>query len=145
MDSRGRLLWSTMLAKGMHVLNGCSLLPTHTCITIQHGQMIVQTTVHYVILNKVALHMAKGLTIEDHPSRRSAKNFHAHLALTLSCPWDKLHSSKVDGALECHITWVSGMEMTWRDWTDSEVFAQCLENLVTAEYENSEALNAALE
>ena len=37
------------------------------------------------------------------------------------------------------------MEMTWRDWTDSEVFAQCLENMVAAEYESSEALNAALE
>ena len=93
-----------MLARGMHVLNGCSLLPTHTCTTTQHGQAVVQTTVDYAVLNNVALQMAKGLIIEDHPSRCMAKNYHVHLALTLSCPWDKLHSSKVDGALECHIT-----------------------------------------
>ena len=134
-----------MLARGMHALNGCSLLPTHTCTTIQHVQAVVQTTVDYVILNDLALHMAKGLVIEDYPSRRTAKNFHAHLALTLSCPWDQLHSSKAEDALECHITWVTGMEMTWWDWTDSEVFSQCLENILTAEHESSEALNAALE
>ena len=74
-----------MLARGMHILNGCSLLPTHTCTTTQRAQMVARTSVDYVILNDVALHMAKSLAIEDHPPKRTAKNFHAHLVLMLTC------------------------------------------------------------
>ena len=74
-----------MLARGMHVLNECSLLPIHTCTTTQRGQAVAQTTVDYIILNNAALHLAKGSTIEDHPPRCTAKNFHAHLALLLKC------------------------------------------------------------
>ena len=69
----------------MRVLNGCNQLPVHTCTTTQHGQAVVRTTVDYVILNDVALHMAKGLAIEDHPPGCTAKKFHARLALTLAC------------------------------------------------------------
>ena len=102
-------------------------------------------TVDYVILNDVALHMAKGLVIEDHPPKHAAKNFHAHLALTLSCQWDQLLTPKDDDASECCITWVSGMEMTWWAWTDSEVFTQYLKTMGTAELESLKALNLALE
>ena len=92
-----------MLARGMHVLNGCSRLPKHTCTTTQHGQAVVQTTVDYIILNDAALHMAKGLAIEDHPPRCTAKNFHAHLALTLTCQRDLLQTPEVDDAPGYHI------------------------------------------
>ena len=112
-----------MLARGMHILNGCSLLPTHTCTTTQCAQMVARTTVYYVILNDIALHMAKSLAIEDHPPKCKAKNFHAHLALTLTCQQGLLQSLEVDNALGCHIRWVHGMEMAWRAWTDSEEFA----------------------
>ena len=102
-------------------------------------------TVDFIILNDVALHMAKGLTIEDHPPRCMAKNFHAHLAHSLSCQWDQLRTPKDDDAPECYITWVSSMEMTCWAWTESEVFAQHLKTIVTAENESLEALNVALE
>ena len=85
-----------MLARGMYILNGCSLLPMHTCTTTQHAQMVVRTSVDYVILNDVALHMAKSLAIEDHPPKRKAKNFHAHLVLTLTCQQGLQRPPEVD-------------------------------------------------
>ena len=39
----------------------------------------------YVILNDMAQQLTTDLVIEDHPPRRNAKNFHAHLALALKC------------------------------------------------------------
>ena len=92
-----------MLARGMHILNGCSLLPTHTCTTTQRAQMVARTSVDYVILNDVALHMAKSLAIEDHPPKRTAKNFHAHLVLMLTCQQGLLQSLEAPDALGCHI------------------------------------------
>ena len=92
-----------MLARRMHVLNGCCLLPTHTCATTQKDQAVAHTTVDYAILNDTALQLAKGLAIEDHPPRRTAKNFHAHLALMLTCQQDLLEMTEVAGALGCHI------------------------------------------
>ena len=41
--------------------------------------------VDYIISNNVALLLAKGLAIEDHLSKHTAKNFHVHLALMLMC------------------------------------------------------------
>ena len=78
-------------------------VPLHTCTTTQHAQMVARTTVDYVILNDVALHMAKSLAIEDHPPKRMAKNFHAHLALTLTCQQGLLQSLEVGDAPGCHI------------------------------------------
>ena len=77
----------------------------------------------YVILSDAALHMVKRLAIEDHPPRRKAKNFHANLVLTLTCQQDLLQSLEVGNSLGCHIQWVPRMEVAWRTWTDSEVFA----------------------
>ena len=85
-----------MLARGMHILNGCSLLPTHTCITTQHAQMVACTSVDYVILSDAALHMAKSLAIEDHPPKHKAKNFHAHLVLALTCQQGLQRPPEVD-------------------------------------------------
>ena len=34
-NSRGRMLWSTVTARAMHVLNGCSILPMDMCTTCQ--------------------------------------------------------------------------------------------------------------
>ena len=48
-----------------------------------HGQLW-----GYVVLNDAALHMAKGLAIGDHPPSRTAKNFHAHLAVMITYQWD---------------------------------------------------------
>ena len=112
-----------MLARGMHILNGCSLLPTHTCTTTQHAQMVARSSMDYVILSDATLHMAKRLAIEDHPPRRKAKNFHANLVLTLTCQQGLLQSPEVDNVLRCHFRWVSSMEMAWQAWTDSEDFA----------------------
>ena len=92
-----------MLARGMHVLNGCNLLPTHTYTTIQHGHMVVRTTMDYIILYDVALHMAKSLALEDHSPRRMAKSFHVHLALMLTCQQGLLQALEVGDALGCHI------------------------------------------
>ena len=92
-----------MLAREMHVLNGCSLLPTHTCTTAQHGQMVARTTMDFIILNYVALHMVKSLAIDDHPPRCTAKNFHAYLALTLTRQQGLLQSLEVGDSPGCHI------------------------------------------
>ena len=92
-----------MLARGMHILNGCSLLPTHTCTTTQCAQMVARTSMDYVILNDVSLHMAKNLAIEDHPPRHTAKNFHAHLALMQNCQQNLLQTLEADDALGCLI------------------------------------------
>ena len=56
-----------------------------------HGQLW-----GYVVLNDAALHMAKGLAIEDHPPKCTTKNFNAHLALTLTCQQDLLQTPEVD-------------------------------------------------
>ena len=85
-----------MLARGMHILNGCSLLPTRTCTTTQHAQMVARTSMDYVILSDAALHMAKSLAIEDHPPKRKAKNFHAHLVPMLTCQQSLQRSLEVD-------------------------------------------------
>ena len=85
--------------------------------------MVAHTSVDYTILSDAALHMAKSLAIEDHPPKRKAKNFHAHLVLMLTYQQGLLQSLEVDDALGCHIRWVSGMELAWRAWTDLEEFA----------------------
>ena len=107
----------------MHVLNGCSLLPAHTCTAGQRGQTVVQTTVNYVVFNDVALHMAQSFAIEDHASRHKAKNFHAHMALTLTCKQALLSSAVAEGATGLQYRWVPGMEGTWHALTDTEAFS----------------------
>ena len=113
----------------------------HTCTTCQRGHVETQTTVDYVIQNDMALQLMTGLVIEDHPPRRNAKNFHAHLALTLMC---KKATAMMEGASSSEgqrVRWVLGMEDTWHDWTDTLAFAEGLASIVTGMYASLDALN----
>ena len=79
------MLWSTVAARALNVLKGCSRLPTYTCTTCQQGHIEIRTTVDYIILNDMASQLTADLVIENNLPRQNAKNFHAHLPLTLKC------------------------------------------------------------
>ena len=94
-----------------------------------------------VILNDMARQLTTNLVIEDHPPGQNAKNFHAHLALTLKC---RKESTMMEGASSIEgqgVHWAPGMEGTWREWTDRLDFAEGLASIVTIMYANLDALN----
>ena len=78
---RGRLLQVTLDARDMHVLNGCAHVQPYTCTTLQRGGTVVRSTVDYLIVNSAALSYVHSIAIQDHPPRRTSKNYHAHLVM----------------------------------------------------------------
>ena len=135
------MLWSTVTARAMHVLNGCSRLPAYTCTTCQRGHIKTRTTVDYVILNDMAQQLTTDLVIEDHPPRQNAKNFHAHLAVSLKCRKELMTMEGATSSGRQQVHWVPGMEDTWREWTDTLDFANGLASIVTGMYAKLDALN----
>ena len=84
-----------------------------------------------VIINDMALQLTTDLVIEDHPPRRSAKSFHAHLVLTLKyerVPTTVEGDSNSEGQ---QVYWVPGMEVAWRDWMDTSAFVEKLASIIT--------------
>lgn len=79
------MVLSTLLARELHILNGCPKLQPHTCTTTQRGHQVVRTAVDVLIANKAALQHIAKVSIEDRPYRTSSKNYHSHLLLRLTC------------------------------------------------------------
>ena len=77
----------------------------------------------YVILNDKAWQLTTNLIIEDDPPRRNAKNFHAHLALSLKCRKELMILEGATSSRRQRVQWVPGMEGTWHEWTDMSDFA----------------------
>ena len=78
---RGRLLQATLNACDMHVFNGCANVQPYTCTTLQRGGTVVRSMVDYLIVNSAALSYVHSIDIQDHPPRRTSKNYHAHLVM----------------------------------------------------------------
>ena len=95
----------------------------------------------YIILNDMALQLTTDLAIEDHPPRRNAKNFHAHLALILTCKKATAMREGASSSEEQRVCWVPGMEDTWRNWTNTLAFVEGRASIVTGTYASSDALN----
>ena len=111
------------------------------CTTCQRGHIETRTMVDYVILNDMVLQLMTDFSIEDHPPRHNAKNFNAHLALTLTC---KKAIVMMEGACSSEgqrVCWVPGMEDTWHAWTDTPAFAEGIASIVTGTYISTDALN----
>ena len=77
----------------------------------------------YVILNDMERQLTTDLVIEDHPPRQNAKNFHAHLALSLRCRKAPMIMKGASSSEGQRVHWVPGMEGTCREWTDTLDFA----------------------
>ena len=75
----------------------------------------------------------------------NTKNFHANMALMLTCKQAWLTSVATAGAMGWQIRWVPDMKVTWRAWTDTETFARGLAATVTLEYNSIDAMNDAVE
>ena len=76
-----------------------------------------------VILNDMAWQLTTNLIIEDHPPRQNAKNFHAHLALSLECRKELMIMEGATSSGRQQVHWVLGMKGAWREWTDTSDFA----------------------
>ena len=89
----------------------------------------------------MARQLTTDLVIEDHPPRRNAKNFHAHLALTLKCKKEPITLEGTSSSKGRRVHWMPGMEVTWCDWTYTLDFAEGLTSTVTGTYANLDTLN----
>ena len=118
--SRGRMLWSTLDARDLHILNGCTHLATHTCTTKQRGGAIIRATVDYIIAKSMALGMIDKIMIDDFPPNTNSRNYHSHPMITIYFGRGSQAGNLMDGKI-CYC-WVSGMESIWIEHTSMPDF-----------------------
>ena len=121
--SRGGMLWSTLDARDLHILNGCTNLAMHTCTTKQKGGATVSITVDYIIANSMALEMIDKVMIDNFLPCANSSNYHSHLMIMTCFGGSSQAGNLMDGGTCYH--WVPGMESIWVEYTSMSDFVNC--------------------